>query len=201
MHDALCRTADEIFENQRDMIDTKIRYESDGDEEDETRKEAAPSASTEPTVDGVEGGIPKATSINKDKQHPTTVLGLDDFAIGASDSASSIRYMSDWGGTLHDVDGYSSGAYDEADDEDFGDLGDKYFEKRRHEGYDDEESSEGEPEVVHVEAEENEQDTFMEVSTGSQAIQADSTPNSMSIVEDTFDDGGGSGEEDMEEIM
>ncbi|KAF9130424.1 hypothetical protein BGW39_003114, partial [Mortierella sp. 14UC] len=36
MHDELCRKADGIFEQQRDMVHTKVRYESDdGDEEDD----------------------------------------------------------------------------------------------------------------------------------------------------------------------
>ncbi|KAG0220912.1 mediator of RNA polymerase II transcription complex subunit 8-domain-containing protein [Mortierella sp. GBAus27b] len=200
MHDSLCRTADEIFENQKDMVDTKIRYESDG-EEDAGHDESAPDAPTEPAPDGTGGGGggPKA-SVNKGKERAAKDRLSDEFMVGAFDSTSSIRYMSDWGGTLHDVDGYSSGVYDEADDEDLGDLDDSYFEKRRHEGLDDEEPSESEQEMVQDD-EEDEQDTFMEVSTGDAAVGVSSTPNSMSVVEETFDDGAGSGEEDMEEVM
>jgi hypothetical protein len=194
MHDALCQTADEIFENQRDMVDTKVRYESD-DDEDDTQKEAGTSVSTEPTTDGIGGGKQKAPSIDKDKQHATNTLAMDGFAIG--DSASSIRYLSDWGSTPNDVDGYSSGAYDEMDDEELRDFDDSYFERRRHDEHDDEWSNESEPEEFQ---DEDEQDTFMEVSLGSQAIEG-SAPNSMSVIEETFDDGVGSGEEDMEEVM
>ncbi|KAG0006838.1 hypothetical protein BGZ65_003087 [Modicella reniformis] len=202
MHDTLCRSADEIFENQRDTVDTKFRYESDGDGEDENTREAAPNTSTTESTatDGVVAGgkLKTSSAANKDK---TNILPLDDFAIKASDNASSsVRYMSDWGGTLHDIDGYGSEAGDEAEDEELGDFDDSYFEKRRHEGQDDDgESSESESEVEQVEYNE---DTFMEVSTGSQAIMdANSTHNSVSMAENTFDDGNGSGEEDMEEVM
>ncbi|KAK3825510.1 MAG: mediator of RNA polymerase II transcription complex subunit 8-domain-containing protein [Benniella sp.] len=194
MHDALCQTADEIFENQRDMVDTKVRYESD-DDEDDTQKEAGTSVSTEQTTDGIVGGKQKAPSIDKDKQHATNTLAMDGFAIG--DSASSIRYLSDWGSTPNDVDGYSSGTYDEMDDEELRDFDDSYFERRRHDEHD-EWSNESEPEEFQ---DEDEQDTFMEVSLGSQAIEGSAPNNSMSVIEETFDDGVGSGEEDMEEVM
>ncbi|KAG0055249.1 hypothetical protein BGZ83_009181 [Gryganskiella cystojenkinii] len=79
LHDAVCHAADEIFENQRDMVHSRVRYESD-EEENQTES-------------------PSSTR-KKAKTHNDEVLQLDDFT-----SLDRIRYMSDWGGTLRDVDG------------------------------------------------------------------------------------------------
>ncbi|KAF9897509.1 hypothetical protein BX616_005481 [Lobosporangium transversale] len=215
MHDALCQAADEIFENQRDMINTRVRYESDDEGQGDIN-----SKTTQRSGD----------KMKEPSSNSNTVPPVDDFAIGMVDNATSIRYMSEWGGTLHDVDGYTS---DESADEaaitgipkNGIDLDDSYFEARRQDfSSGDEESSQSDMESVQddqgsediqededkdeeeeeeEEEEEDDEDTFMEVRTGSQPIDVDSGPSSMQMAEDVFhEDAGNSGdEEEMEEVM
>jgi len=141
MHDALCTKADQIFEEQKDMVHTKVRYESD-DDDDEGEDEDK--ATTVAEVEQAEGSTkrerdasePSGPGASKKSKIMTNQLPTDDFLNGSS---ASVRYVDDWAGNLNDVDGYSSGADDDgaagtggADGVDVFD--DSYFEARRQEG-------------------------------------------------------------------
>ncbi|KAG0202730.1 hypothetical protein BGX28_004864 [Mortierella sp. GBA30] len=214
MHDALCRAADEIFENQRDMVHTKVRYESDDEHEDQPENSAG--SSDAKTVSNTGG---------KQKTHTDDILQVDNFAIGiTSDSSNSVRYMDDWGGITNEADGYSSGTGD-ADDDDDEELDDHYFEMRRQEAAEDndddiasengsieiESESEVESEVALLQSTETledpgeeveeVEDEFMEVVPENEAAADDADQSRTSdMVIDTFDDEDDSAEEDMEEI-
>ncbi|KAI7823278.1 hypothetical protein BC939DRAFT_451582 [Gamsiella multidivaricata] len=221
MHDALCQSADEIFENQRDMVHTKVRYESDEDEDEddnhdedednEAFEDATPSIPTDPVTSEVGAAGVGATASssttqstsNKTKQQQqqqaqhNSVLELDDFALGAQDSSSRIRYMNDWSGTLHDLDEYESGpGSDDGLDNDMisEELDDGYFERRRQEASDDEDQ--GKSEVESMQEDGEDEDTFMEVSVASEPMGADSGPGSINMVEDVD-----SGENNMEKVV
>ncbi|KAF9280224.1 hypothetical protein BGZ68_007421 [Mortierella alpina] len=195
MHDALCRSADEIFENQRDLVHTKVRYESDEEGDDTIENNT------------VLSGAKSKVKSNKQKTQTDDILQVDDFAIGVSSNgnfnSSSIRYMDDWSGVLTDADG-SNSIIDEAyGDDDAGELDDQYFEMRRQEASD-------ESVVVILiskldtrgqEGDEDNDDTFMEIGTeteGTLRSASDDHPGDMAI--DTFDEDDGSAEEDMEEV-
>ncbi|KAF9111753.1 hypothetical protein BGX27_004478 [Mortierella sp. AM989] len=189
MHDALVQAADEILENQRDMVHIKMRYESEEEGDEEELAEITPAK---------EGGNSKNKHISKD------VIPVDDFAIGGSDNTPSIRYMSDWGGTLHDIDGYSSGSDEDIDADE---LDDSYFETRRREGDNDQVEDEDEMESVQSgqdsedEAQYGTDDVFMEVVPKGQPIDPRAGTDGMATSEDTFGDESFSDEEDMEEVM
>ncbi|KAI1297323.1 mediator of RNA polymerase II transcription subunit 8 [Mortierella claussenii] len=136
MHDALCQAADEIFENQRDMVHTKVRYESDDDEGDLDSLESTAAIGMASGNTLVQTTPSTESTI---QQHSNSIPILDDLAIGESARASSIRYMNDWGGSLHDPEGYTS----ESDLNDIDEEDDDYFEARRKEARSDSESSEG----------------------------------------------------------
>ncbi|KAF8931798.1 hypothetical protein EDD21DRAFT_367593 [Dissophora ornata] len=198
MHDALCQSADEIFENQRDMVHTKVRYESDvegedadDDEDDEDFEEATPGASSGAIGDkAILPTNPQSGNSNKRKEEAIEIPPVVDFAIGAMDN-SSVRYMNDWSGTLSDAEGYNSGFDEGVDGADEEEFDDSYFERRRQEGSNDNEDEESE----------EDEDAFMEVSTESLAIGADSGSSTVHMAEDMFHGDADSGEEDMEEVM
>ncbi|KAG0002069.1 hypothetical protein BGZ80_002931 [Entomortierella chlamydospora] len=205
MHDALCQAADEILENQRDMVHVKMRYESDDEDEDDDNDGDEPGEATA-TEDGENTKTqskaqPSSNSNSKSKQYSNDVIPVDDFAIGNLDSASSVRYMSDWGGALHDMDGYSSGS-DGCIDAD--ELDDSYFEAQRQVIDSDEASDEDDMESIQseedieAEADEESGDVFIEVGAESQDVRAGSS--AMTTTEDTFEEEF-SDEEDMEEVM
>ncbi|KAG0314863.1 hypothetical protein BGZ99_007792, partial [Dissophora globulifera] len=199
MHDALCQAADEIFENHRDTVNPKARYESDAEDEGDSEAIEGTSA-TESTIDRISNSAQQATTTNgRNKQQPVGVPPVIDFAVGMQDPSASIRYMDDWNGTLNDLDGYSSG-YDgnEMDGADDVEFDDSYFERRRQEGIvDDVNLSEEEEEAAHEADESEDEDTFMEVSTGHQATYTDANSSIAHLIPDGED----SAEEDMEEIM
>ncbi|KAK3827301.1 MAG: hypothetical protein J3R72DRAFT_528400 [Linnemannia gamsii] len=189
MHDELCRKADVIFEQQRDMVHTKVRYESDDedDEDDDEQEEevevGAENAGGSPTKRERDASTSTGPGNNKKTKIEESALPTDEF-LGSS---ATVRYMDDWAGTLNDVDGYSSGADDlagegtgaavEGDDL----FDDSYFEARRREGAlsDDDEEEEEEkeesneeeleslqgdvPAEVQGDEEDNGEDAFMEV--------------------------------------
>ncbi|KAF9359437.1 hypothetical protein BGX26_012337 [Mortierella sp. AD094] len=203
MHDALCQAADEILENQRDMVHVKMRYESDDDgdnDDDDDDEEEEPRETAAEKGENTKAQSKTQSSSNSNSKHYSNdVIPVDDFAIGSLDNASSVRYMSDWGGALHDMDGYSSGSdgcigADELDD--------SYFEAQRREVDSDEASDEDDMESVQsdedIEAEVHEEsgDVFMEVGAESQTKDV----RAMTTTEDTFDDEF-SDEEDMEEVV
>ncbi|KAG0217974.1 hypothetical protein BGX33_009005 [Mortierella sp. NVP41] len=218
MHDALCKKADELFEEQRDMVHTKVRYESDDDEDEDEVQNGA----TKRDRDASGGAMGQGS--NKKLKLDTNPLPTDEFLGGTS---ASIRYVDEWAGSLNETDGYSSGA-----DEHAGDAGagvaegeelydDSYFEARRREGAlnddddEDDESSEEELESVHDEehdaeiqgdeADESEdEDTFMEVVSPNvpfnlQAAAGSNAGMAASVVE-TFEEDDDD-EEDMEEVV
>ncbi|KAG0260229.1 hypothetical protein BG011_002060 [Mortierella polycephala] len=228
MHDALCQAADEIFENQRDMVHTKVRYESDDEDEVDNNADAK-----QQQVDENNNTPAAGTRIGKtDGNHrhmANDILQVDDFAIGASSSLSngSVRYIDDWGGVLNDVGGFGSmeeNVNEDTDGDGQEELDDKYFEMRRQEAAaaeqeeSEEESSGNEIEEDNVmtpvfqadvpqsveeqgKIDEHDDDDFMEVSTQSQAMETAGSNTAETMMEDTFGGESGSGEEDMEEIM
>ncbi|KAF9178606.1 hypothetical protein BGZ51_008208 [Haplosporangium sp. Z 767] len=225
MHDALCQAADEIFENQRDMVHTKVRYESDDeDEADNTNAK-------QQQVDGNGNTLATGTRIGKtdgNHRHMTNdILQVDDFAIGTSSPGNSgVRYMDDWGGVLNGVGGSSSmeeDANEDMDGDGLEELDDKYFEMRRQEAAaaeqeeSGEESSENEieddsemasvfqadaPQSVEEQGKDDEhEDDFMEVSAQNQAMETTRSDIAETMMEDTFGGESDSSEEDMEEVM
>ncbi|KAF9550159.1 hypothetical protein EC957_001645 [Mortierella hygrophila] len=225
MHDELCRKADGIFEQQRDMVHTKVRYESDDDDEDDNEEEVA--VGDENGGGGIKrerdtSGPSAAGSSNKKAKVEANPLPTDEF-LGTS---ASVRYVDDWAGNLNDVDGYSSGADDQAGEgagfEGDGVFDDSYFEARRREGAlssddDDEEEESSEEELESLqgdepaeqgldqghEEKEEEEDAFMEVVSpaapiSSQISSAGSNVGMAPAVE-TFDEDDDD-EEEMEEV-
>lgn len=223
MHDALCRSADEIFENQRDLVHTKVRYESDEEGDDTIENNT------------VLPGAKSKVKSNKQKTQTDDILQVDDFAIGVSSdgsfNSSSIRYMDDWSGVLTDADGSNSIVDEAYGDDDAGELDDQYFEMRRQEASDEsdhdgddaasengsiisendtENEDENDMEMVEAsakldtrgqEGDEENDDTFMEVGTETEGTLRNALndhPGDMAI--DTFDEDDGSAEEDMEEV-
>ncbi|KAF8976057.1 hypothetical protein BGZ46_008600 [Entomortierella lignicola] len=192
MHDALCQAADEIIENQRDLVHVKMRYESE-DESEEQPEETAGNTKVSPT-----------SQPSGSKQQSDDIILANDFTIGSSENASSVRYMNDWGGALHDMDGYSSGSegYIETDE-----LDDNYFEARRQEVDSDLASDDDELESVQSvqdnedEVQEESEDEFMEVSTEGQTIESQAGSSSMTTPGDIFDSDPFSDEENMEEVV
>ncbi|GJJ70592.1 hypothetical protein EMPS_02941 [Entomortierella parvispora] len=82
MHDALCKEVDDFFEHERDSVHTRARYESDDEGGSET---------------SLSLGRMRGATKNDD------ALKVDDFS-----KLSQIRYMSDWGGALRDIEGQDS---------------------------------------------------------------------------------------------
>ncbi|KAF9945775.1 hypothetical protein BGZ70_003619 [Mortierella alpina] len=224
MHDALCRSADEIFENQRDLVHTKVRYESDEEGDDATENNSA-----------VSGAKTKNKTSNKQKIQTDDILQVDDFAIGASSSgsnnSSSIRYMDDWSGVLTDADGGALVTGEADGDDDSEDLDDQYFEMRRREAASDsddgdndaasdngsyivesdtESEDENEMELVADssknqgqggDGDDDDDDAFMEVGIETQTpLQRNSQDQSNDMITDSFGEDDGSAEEDMEEV-
>ncbi|KAG9326803.1 hypothetical protein KVV02_005465 [Mortierella alpina] len=223
MHDALCRSADEIFENQRDLVHTKVRYESDEEGDDTTENNAV-----------LPGAKSRIKNNNKQKTQADNILQVDDFAIGASSNGSNnssfIRYMDDWSGVLTDTDGDNSVMEEAARDDDTGELDDHYFEMRRQEAAGDSEDdgddgasenesvifesytgSEDENDMEQArdafklgnqgQGDEHDDDAFMEIGTETPAnLQRDLKSQPSNITMDSFDEDDGSAEEDMEEV-
>ncbi|KAF8933764.1 hypothetical protein BGZ47_010708 [Haplosporangium gracile] len=222
MHDELCRRADGIFEQQRDMVHTKVRYESDDDDEDGNEEEVEVGAENgggtkreRDTSGPTEAGVS-----NKKAKVEASPLPTDEFLGGSS---ASVRYVDDWAGSMNDVDGYSSGV-DEQTGEVAGAEGDdvfddSYFEARRREGAlssdddgneEEDESSEeeleslqgDEPVEQNLDQGDEEEDAFMEVVSSaapisSQILSAGSNI-SMAPVAETFEED--DEEEEMEEV-
>ncbi|KAF9938528.1 hypothetical protein BGZ75_004536 [Mortierella antarctica] len=223
MHDALCRSADEIFENQRDLVHTKVRYESDEEGDDTTENNTV-----------LPGSKSRIKNSNKQKTQTDDILQVDDFAIGASSNGSNnsgfIRYMDDWGGVLTDADGDSSVMEEAARDDDTGELDDHYFEMRRQEAAGDSEddgddgASENESVIFESytgsvdendmeqardafklgnqsQGDEHDDDNFMEIGTETPAtLERDLKGQPSNITMDSFEEDDGSAEEDMEEV-
>ncbi|CAO3571000.1 unnamed protein product [Mortierella alpina] len=224
MHDALCRSADEIFENQRDLVHTKVRYESDEEGDDATENNSA-----------LAGEKTKIKTSSKQKTQTDDIEQVDNFAIGASsngsNNSSSIRYMDDWSGMLTDADGDTSVTGEADGGDDFGDLDDQYFEMRRREAASDsdddandaasdnesfifesstESEDENDMEMVQDSSidlgqggddEDVDDDAFMEVGTETLAtLQRDPKDQSSDMITDSFGEDEGSAEEDMEEV-
>ncbi|KAF9558806.1 hypothetical protein EC968_006862 [Mortierella alpina] len=224
MHDALCRSADEIFENQRDLVHTKVRYESDEEGDDPTENNTALP------------GVKLKNKNNKQKTQTDDILQVDDFAIGAplngSNNNSSIRYMDDWSGVLTDADGDHSAFEEAAGDDDTGDFDDQYFEMRRQEAADDSDDeeedeaasetesvifesntqSEDENDMELVEApvklddrgpegDEENNEAFMTMGAEEPATPQNALKDQSSdMIIDSFGEDDGSAEEDMEEV-
>ncbi|KAG0322966.1 hypothetical protein BGZ97_001878 [Linnemannia gamsii] len=135
MHDDLCKKADMMFEQQRDMVHTKVRYESDDEEEDDEEEVEVGAENGGGTKRERDGPGATGAGSNKKAKVETNSLATDEFLGGSS---TSVRYVDEWAGALNDVDGYSSGADDqsgegagaEVDDV----FDDSYFEARRREG-------------------------------------------------------------------
>ncbi|OAQ34508.1 hypothetical protein K457DRAFT_152173 [Linnemannia elongata AG-77] len=230
MHDELCRKADGIFEQQRDTVHTKVRYESDDDDEDGNEEDVAVGAENggggtkrERDTSGPSG----AGISNKKSKVEANPLPTDEFLGGSS---ASVRYVDDWAGNLNDMDGYSSGADDQAGEgagiEGDDVFDDSYFEARRREGAlssdgddeeEEEESSEEELESLqgdesaeqsldqgHGEEEDEEEDAFMEVVSPTAPIssQISSAGSNVSMVPavETFEEEDDDDEEEMEEV-
>ena len=225
MHDALCRSADEIFENQRDLVHTKVRYESD---------EEGDNASENSTA--LPGAKSKNKSSNKQKTQTDDILQVDDFTLGApSDGGSNsncVRYMDDWSGVLTDVDGGNLAVEEAYGDDDTEELDDQYFEMRRQDTAEDsddegddtfsenesaisesntESEDENDMEVVEaprkfddqsLERDEDDDDAFMEVGIEVQAGLQEASKNQPSgMVIDSFGQDDGSAEADMEGVV
>jgi len=101
MHDALCKEVDDFFEHERDSVHARARYESDDE------KDAENSLSI---------GRMRRGRMKEDE-----VLKVDDFS-----KLNQIRYMSDWGGALRDVEGQDSMAAASAPLSSAGALNDLY---------------------------------------------------------------------------
>ncbi|KAG9073088.1 hypothetical protein KI688_000875 [Linnemannia hyalina] len=224
MHDELCRKADGIFEQQRDMVHTKVRYESDDDDEDGSEEEVAVGDENGGGGTKRERDTPSAAGIsNKKAKVEANPLPTDEF-LGSS--SASVWYVDDWAGNLNDVDGYSSGADDQAGEgagvEGDGVFDDSYFEARRREGAlssddddDEEESNEEELESLQGdepaeqsleqghEEEKEEEDAFMEVVSPaapiSSQISSAGSNVSMAPAVETFEEDDDD-EEEMEEV-
>ncbi|KAF9954444.1 hypothetical protein BGZ72_004581 [Mortierella alpina] len=224
MHDALCRSADEIFENQRDLVHTKVRYESDEEGDNVSENSTA-----------LPGAKSKNKSSNKQKTQTDDILQVDDFTLGAPPNGSSnnncVRYMDDWSGILTDVDGDNLAVEEAHGDDDTEELDDQYFEMRRQDTAEDSDDegddafsenesaisesntgSEDENDMELVEAsskfddqslerDEDDDDAFMEVGIEAQAGLQEASENQPSgMVIDSFGEDDGSAEEDMEEV-
>ncbi|KAF9418099.1 hypothetical protein BGZ94_009794 [Podila epigama] len=87
MHDALCQAADDIFENQRDLVHPKARYESDEEDHSKTAG-SAPSQRKD------------ITATTTDEQEALRILD--------SIEGSQVRYLDDWAGSVIDYPGYES---------------------------------------------------------------------------------------------
>lgn len=227
MHDELCRKADGIFEQQRDMVHTKVRYESDDDDEDGDEEEVAVGAengggSTKRERDT--SGQSGAGVSSKKAKAEANPLPTDEFLGGSS---ASVRYVDDWAGNLNDVDGYSSGADDQAGEgagvEGDDVFDDSYFEARRREGAlssDDDDNEEEECSEEELESlqgdepaeqsldqglgeEEEEEDAFMEVVSPtapiSSQISSAGSNVSMAPAVETFEEEDDD-EDEMEEV-
>ncbi|KAF9310874.1 hypothetical protein BG003_008025 [Podila horticola] len=198
MHDALCQAADEVFENQRDTVHTRVRYGS----EDEGQTKAGGSA-------------------QRQQQKSThTAEELDALSFLESIQADQVQYLDDWAGSVVGTPGYESEEW--SDDETFGETRPDVQELQRNSDYYESSDSEMEekeeqipeaqaqpvvrPQVTEEEDEEDE-DAFMEVATESPAFGSMSgvQPGSSMIMEDLGgddeDEGESDEEEDMEEVQ
>ncbi|KAF9377984.1 hypothetical protein CPC16_011537 [Podila verticillata] len=197
MHDALCQAVDEIFENQRDTVHTRVRYES----EDEGQAKA--------------GGLPPQKATH-------TVEELDALNFLDSIQGSQVRYLDDWAGSVVDTPGYESDEQWSDQEEAFGNTHADIQELQRNSDYYESSDSEMEEEedipeaqaqpVAGQEIEEDEEDededAFMEVAAESPAFGSMSgvIPGSGMIMEDLGggddeDEGESDDEEEMEEVQ
>ncbi|KAF9436660.1 hypothetical protein BGZ76_003344 [Entomortierella beljakovae] len=185
MHDRLCKTADEIFEGQKDLVDPKMRYESDDDgedEEDDTIENGEKREVTRGTLDSSSSKAKKDTLLEED----ITAENLD--------NGSSVKYMNDWSGSLHNLDKYDSGS-----DIDTDEFDDDYFKARRRE----EVSIQSDVDLIQsdVESEDKESDdVFMTPSAENQTSNAQDASNVASAYSETFDEESSSDEE-MQEVV
>lgn len=200
MHDALCQAADEIFENQRDTVHTRARYESEDEGQTKT------------------GGLPPQKATH-------TVEELDALNFLDSIQGGQVRYLDDWAGSVVDTPGYESDEQWSDEEEAFGDAHSDIQELQRNSDYYESSDSEMEEEEDISEAqaqpvagqvieedeedeEDEDEDAFMEVAAESPALGSMSgviTASGM-IMEDL---GGGDDEdeevsddeEEMEEVQ
>lgn len=197
MHDALCQAADEIFENQRDTVHTRVRYES----EDEGQANA--------------GVLPPQKATH-------TAEELDALNFLDSIQGGQVRYLDDWAGSVVDTPGYESDEQWSDHEETFGDVHADIQELQRNIDYYESSDSEMEEEEdipeaqaqpaagqeIEEDEEDEDEDAFMEVAAESPAFEAMSgvIPGSGMIMEDLGggddeDEGVSDDEEEMEEVQ
>ncbi|KAG0094522.1 hypothetical protein BGZ93_007106 [Podila epicladia] len=199
MHDALCQAADEIFENQRDTVHTRVRYESDD-----------------------EGAKKRGSALPPQQKSTHTSEELEALTFLESIQGGQVQYLDDWAGSVVDTPGYESDEWSDQDEAN-GDSNPDIQELQRNSDYYESSESEMEeedeqqmPEVqaqpvvaqqVEEDEDEEEEDAFMEVATESPAFGSMSgvTSGSSMIMEDLRgddeDEEESDDEEDMEEVQ
>ncbi|KAF9126058.1 hypothetical protein BGW39_006953, partial [Mortierella sp. 14UC] len=192
-------------------------------EEEEEEVEVGSENTGESTKRSRDASASTGPGSNKKTKFEASPLPTDEF-LGSS---ASVRYVDDWAGTLHDVDGYSSGA-DDLVGEGAGAVGegedlfdDSYFEARRREGAlsdddtneeeEEEESSEEELEPLQgdppteAQGDEEDEDAFMEVvSPSAPAVSSQVTTAGFNAAQapaaETFEEDDDE-EDEMEEVV
>ncbi|KAF9329743.1 hypothetical protein BG006_007228 [Podila minutissima] len=200
MHDALCQAADEIFENQRDTVHTRVRYES----EDEGTKTG------------------RSVPLPPQQKSTHTSEELDALSFLESIQGGQVQYLDDWAGSVVNTPGYESDEWsdqDKAYDDSYPDIQELQRNSDYYESSDSEMEEEDEQQIpemqeqpvagqkVGEDEDEEDEDAFMEVATESPAFGSMSgvVPGPSMIMEDLGgddeDEEGSDDEEDMEEVQ